>query len=303
MKPKITAIQYDTQAKELTKEYLRTEGELLSLLIEMKTSGAILALGYSGVYDYCHRGLSLTEAQAFYFKSVSEASIRAPKLKEAVTSGELSLSLARRIAPVITQENQTHWIDMAKNLPQKELEREVCAANPNSTKPKEKIKPVDKKLSHLSVLIDLDTENELKNLQDILSQKLGRTATLKDVIEWAVKTTKEKYSPEEKAKRSEKRKAAMIKVEADSSLGRTPIPRAVKNEVIRREAFQCNFTSPQGVRCQTKRWLSLHHRQEVAHGGKNTPENLTFLCSSHHRWHHKLPFEMRRQSEGPKSQL
>ncbi len=118
-----TAIQYDSRAKALTKEYLRTEGELLSILIEMKTTGAILALGYSGVYDYCHRGLSLSEAQAYYFKSVSEASIRAPKLKEAVTSGELSLSLARRIAPVITQENQTHWIDLAKNLPQKRVRK------------------------------------------------------------------------------------------------------------------------------------------------------------------------------------
>jgi hypothetical protein len=285
-----TAIQYDTQAKALTKEYLRTEGELLSLLIEMKTTGAILALGYSGVYDYCHRGLLLSEAQAYYFKSVADASIRAPKLKEAVETGNLSLSLARRIAPVITQENQPHWIDLAKSLPQKELEREVCSANPNAVKPKEKIKPLDKKLSHLSVLVNVDTESDLKKLQDLLSQKLGRAASLQDVIEWAVKTTKEKYSPEEKAKRSEKRKVALRKVTQGSSLGRTPIPNSVKHEVVRREAFQCNFTSPQGVRCQTKRWLDMHHKQEVAKGGKNTPDNLTFLCTSHHKFVHTMRF-------------
>jgi hypothetical protein len=98
-----TAIQYDIQARALTKKYLRTEGELLSLLIEMKTNGAILALGFSGIWDYAHRGLSLSEAQSFYFKSVADASVRAPKLKEAVETGNLSLSLARRIAPVITQ--------------------------------------------------------------------------------------------------------------------------------------------------------------------------------------------------------
>jgi hypothetical protein len=281
-----TAIQYDIQARALTKEYLRTEGELLSLLIEMKTTGAIVALGYSGVYDYCHRGLSLSEAQAYYFKSVADASIRAPKLKEAVETGNLSLSLARRIAPVITQENQTHWIDLAKSLPQKELEREVCSANPNAVKPKEKIKPVDKKLSHLSVLVNLETENDLKKLQDLLSQKLGRAASLQEVIEWAVKTTKEKYSPEEKAKRSENRKVRDQK-EKSSSSGRIPIPNSVKHEVVRREAFQCNYTSAQGVRCQTKRWLDMHHKQEVAKGGKNISENLTFLCTSHHRWIHK----------------
>jgi 5-methylcytosine-specific restriction endonuclease McrA len=255
----------------------------------MKTSGAILALGYSGVWDYCHRGLSLSEAQAYYFKSVADASIKVPKLKEAVQNGELSLSLARRIAPVITEENQTHWIDLAKSLPQKELEREVQTSNPNATKPKEKIKPIDRELSHLSVLVTQNTETDLKNLQDLLSQKLGRAVSLGDVIEWAVKTTKEKYSPVEKAKRSEKRISMRSKVTQESSLGRTPIPSSVKHEVVKREAYQCNFKSPEGVRCQTKRWLNLHHQQEVSKGGKNTSDNLTFLCTSHHKFIHKMP--------------
>jgi hypothetical protein len=238
----------------------------------------------------------LSEAQAFYFKSVAEASMKAPQLKEAVQSGELSLSLARRIAPVITQENQAHWIDLAKNLPQKTLERDVQASNPNAVKPKEKLKTVDKKLSHLSVLVSQDTDSDLKNLQNLLSQKTGRAATLKDVIEWAVKTTKEKYSPEEKAKRNEKRKKVTQKVNPVSSSGRTPIPSSVKHEVVKREAFQCNFTSPLGVRCQTKRWLNFHHKQEVANGGKNTSENLTFLCTSHHKFIHKVPSALRKES-------
>jgi hypothetical protein len=260
--------------------------------MEMKSSGAILALGYSGIWDYCHRGLALSEAQSFYFKSVAEASVKAPKLKEAVQNGELSLSLARRIAPVITEENQIHWIDLAKTLPQKELEREVQTANPNATKTKEKIKPVDAKLSHLSVLIDLDTETDINNLQDLLSQKLGRAATLKDVIEWAVKTTKEKYSPEEKAKRSKKRKVMAQKakpVSLGKVIKRQPIPNAVKHEVVKREAFQCSFKSQEGVRCQTKRWLNFHHQLEVANGGLNTASNLTFLCTSHHKLIHKRP--------------
>jgi hypothetical protein len=102
-----------------------------------------------------------------------------------------------------------------------------------------------------------------------------------------VKTTKEKYSPEEKAKRSEKRKVALRKVTPVSSLGRTPISSSVKHEVVKREAFQCNFKSQEGVRCQTKRWLNFHHVKEVAIGGLNTSNNLTFLCTSHHKLIHK----------------
>ena len=102
--------QLNEKAKTLAKEYLRCEGNLLSVLMEMKKRNAFAGLNSSGIFDYCHRILSLSRAQSYYFKSVAEASVKVPQLKKAVTQGDLTLSQARRITPVITTENQNHWI-------------------------------------------------------------------------------------------------------------------------------------------------------------------------------------------------
>ena len=91
----------------------------------MRRGGLFIELGYSGVFDYCERALNLSRAQSYYFKAVAEASEKVPELKTAVTQGELTLSEARGIAPVITAENHTHWIDQAKILNQTQLDIEV----------------------------------------------------------------------------------------------------------------------------------------------------------------------------------
>ena len=91
-----------------------------------------------------------------------------PQIKTAILQGEITLSQARRIAPVITKENQEEWIEKARSLTQRELEKEVSAINPKAHVI-EKIKPVAKELSELRVGIEERTEKDLKALQDILS--------------------------------------------------------------------------------------------------------------------------------------
>jgi hypothetical protein len=88
---KQTARQMDDKAKTLAQDYLRTEGELLSHLIEMRKERVFAELNYSGVFDYCERALRLSRAQAYYFKSVAEKSESVPELKEAVVQGEITL--------------------------------------------------------------------------------------------------------------------------------------------------------------------------------------------------------------------
>jgi polyhydroxyalkanoate synthesis regulator phasin len=171
------AYEFDLKAMGLATDYLRTEGLLLTVLIEMRRRKLFAVLNYSGIFDYCERRLNLSRAQAYYFKTVAEKSEEVPEIKQAVAQGELTLSEARRIVPVLTKENHKEWIEKAKRLPQKELEREVTAANPNAHPVKEKIRPVAKEVSELKVPVDPKTEENLTALKDILSQKLGKPAT------------------------------------------------------------------------------------------------------------------------------
>jgi hypothetical protein len=184
----------------------------------------------------------------------------------------------------LTPQNHEKWIEKAKRLPQRELEKQVAEENPKSRIP-EKIRPVAKSLSELKVAIDEETEKNLDALKDILSQKLRRAASLKDVIAWAAQVTREKFDPEKKAERSAKRISSRKPPRPQS--GRHPIPASVKHEVVQRQGRRCTFIGPEGRRCEQRRWLHFHHLIPVARGGLNTPSNLELRGSAHHALAHQ----------------
>jgi hypothetical protein len=59
------------------------------------------------------------------------------------------------------------------------------------------------------------------------------------------------------------------------------VPRAVVREVYTRDAEQCTFVSPEGLRCAARGFLELQHEKPHTHGGLPTPENLKILCRAH----------------------
>src|SRR5580658_3529577 len=152
------ALILDKEAKHHAANFLHSEGQILLVLLAMREERVFAVLNYSGVFDYCTRALRLSNAQAQYYKKVAEKPEEVPEIKEAVVNGELSLSKARRIAPVVTPENHAERI-----------EKEVAAVNPNA-KVKEKIRPVAKELSELKVPVTDETEENLRVRKELLSQ-------------------------------------------------------------------------------------------------------------------------------------
>ncbi len=58
-------------------------------------------------------------------------------------------------------------------------------------------------------------------------------------------------------------------------------------KVVTAQAHQCTYQDPRTqLRCDKERFLHIHHKLPVAMGGTNALENLTLLCSSHHRLEH-----------------
>jgi hypothetical protein len=67
---------------------------------------------------------------------------------------------------------------------------------------------------------------------------------------------------------------------------REPIPVRLKHQVNFRDQRRCVHVNAAGVRCNQTRWLEIHHVKPVGKGGENTLENLTTLCSVHHKYLH-----------------
>ncbi|MBT9559401.1 MAG: HNH endonuclease [Myxococcales bacterium] len=58
---------------------------------------------------------------------------------------------------------------------------------------------------------------------------------------------------------------------------------AVRREVYDRDDGCCTFVGDDGHVCGSRYAVQLHHRIAWAHGGSNTPENLTLHCGPHNR--------------------
>jgi hypothetical protein len=104
-----------------------------------------------------------------------------PELKEAVLSGKISLSQARRICGVIDSQNHEVWIEAAATLRQRELERLVSEKHPRN-RVKEGFKPLDGETSEMRVVLTREEEALVEKVQNLVSQKTQAAATLQDTV-------------------------------------------------------------------------------------------------------------------------
>ena len=261
------------RAVELAKTWKQTEAELIAVLIAMQRADEFVRVGYQGIFTYCARALGLSDAQSCYFQKVVRAFVEIPTLEKAVTTGAISLSQARRIVPVVTKANATDWIEKAKALPQRELEKEVASANPKA-KPVERMRPVSAEQVTLTVTVSPRVAAMLRRLQDLESQRTKKAASLGETLESMSEFCLERRDPVRKAERA---KGLPERFPEESTRA---IPSAVRHAVARRDRGQC-------VRCGASRWVEIHHRVPLAHGGLTVPSNLMTLCSAHHRAEHR----------------
>lgn len=278
------------RALELSKIWKQTEAELVAVLIAMQRENAFVRLGYQGIYSYCKEALNLSEAQSYYFRRVVEASLVVPTFEKAVTSGQLSLSQARRIVPVVTRENPEEWIEKAKVLPQRELEKEVARVNPDA-KPIERMRQTSENQVTLTVTVSPKVAAMLRRLQDLEAQRTKKAATLGETLGTVAEEYLERHDPVRKAERA---KPLPKSFPQESTRA---IPAAIKHAVVRRDQGKC-------VRCGSSRWLEIHHKKALSKGGLTTPDNLITLCGAHHKLAHdadppnQLPTTPRLQERG-----
>lgn len=181
--------------------YRRSESDLLSILQEVDKNKVYLHYECRSLFDYCTRVLRLSESVSYNFVTVARKSKEIPALKEAIEEGSLSVSKARKITPILTQENQEVWILKAQTLPQSKLEREVAKCFPEKVKT-DRMRPVQDSFYEHTVTFDEETQDLLKRVKDLEAQRTRKAPNTKEAMKAAFRAYLEKHDPIEKAKRS-----------------------------------------------------------------------------------------------------
>ncbi len=261
-------LQIHEEALELVSRYKKCEAELIAILQRINRHKVYQRLKCRSLFEYTVRILKLSESVAYNFIVVARKAEEVPQLMTALSTGQLTVAKARKITPVLNKANHREWLDKAEHLPARKLELEVATANPRAAIV-ESAKFVSADRVNLQIGVSAITMNKLRQVQNLLSQRARRALSLEETLEVVLDLCLEAKDPLRKAERLSHRK-------------KQPLAR----QVDLRDQRQCTFQDENGQRCEERRWLDVHHVVPRSKGGEDTLENLTTLCSGHHRLVH-----------------
>ena len=227
------------KALEISKNFRKLEAELLDVLIQMEKTKAFKTLGFPSLFQYATQALKLSEANSYNFITVARKAIEIPEIRNQVCQGTISVSQARRIAPVINNTNKASWIQKAVELPQKKLEKEVASINPKLAVP-ERAKYVAKQRLSLNIGISEKAYLKLKKLQALVSKNQRRPCNLEETLDELMNFYETRKDPVEKAKRV-KAKPKKLDVTQHLPQVRRSIPAAIQHQVNLRDHRRCTY--------------------------------------------------------------
>jgi len=269
------------EALKRVQSYQTTQSALIEIISQMDRKKAYIYLGYNSLFVYCTEGLKLSPSDSYSLMSIARKSKEIPELKAAINNGDIHVSNARRIIPVLTPENKGHWLKLAANLSQRKLEIEIARENPEVKVP-ESIKPVCENRMALKIGISIELETKLRKIQDVLSSQKKKPVSLEEAIEAASDLFLERKDPKAIA---ERKLVAGTVVRLEAPAKRVPNA-TTRHEVALRDCGQCTEALPNGTRCPERRWLQRHHVKPFSKGGATTARNLVTLCYGHHKRQH-----------------
>lgn len=296
------------RAMEIVGRYKRVEAELVDILQKIDLAKSYREFGCTSLFAYAVEKLGLSEDVAYSFITVARKATKVPALKAAIANAEITVSKAKKITSVLTKENSSHWLELAKRLPRSQLEKEVARVNPK-TATQDKATYVTATRMQLMMGVSEELMEKFKRVQDLESQRQQRAvdyeATLEALVECYL-TQKDPLRQEPSQKTSPKKKSPQANPLCETPPQQVPGPvpgsaptqeataaplksvtPILRRIVLQRTNGQCTWKNPDGTRCAQKRWLDIHHIQEQSRGGTHAVENLTTLCHVHHKLVHE----------------
>jgi hypothetical protein len=137
--------------------------------------------------------------------------VEVPELKSAIESGQVHLSNARRIVPVLTQENKNEWLLKAETLTSRQLQKELATHSPKLATV-EKATYVNRDRLQIQHGMSEETYQEFLNVQNLVSQKKQAHADFEETLKELISFYKKHNDPVLKAERALLRKIGMTEI-------------------------------------------------------------------------------------------
>jgi hypothetical protein len=257
-------------------------------------------LGYTSLFDFCVKHLGLSEGSAQRRIAAMRLVRDLPEAREALTSGELSLSNAAKLQSVFRAQRRIDGVALAPaemrsvladvaGTSQRECERKLAVLLPEATeacRPREREEANMAGELELTLRIPPDLRDKLRRLQELLSHALSPGGSTVELLE--------RLADQEIA-RLEKKAGLSVSQPATADTATAPIASTAaavrtktlpsdidrlsasrRREVFRRAGGKCEFPG-----CGSRFRLEIDHRVPRAFGGTHAAANLRLLCRTH----------------------
>ncbi len=257
------AMRIHQNALQIVKQYRKCEVNLIEILQAADKHKVYFTLGHNSLFRYAVDGLGLSEEVAYIFINVARKAREVPALKEAIAHGQITVSKAKRITPVLNQQNQKQWLDLAKSESKREIERLVAATSPKLqvrdktayVNPLNEVKErVAVKESRVQLQVGIAEEVMLKirRAQEVLSQKRQRPVSLEEVLHSAFSMYLSKEDPLEIAKR-QKIKGRLGPTESQPTEQMAPLNETAKAKFTEQDlAVESRFSAESRVSAESR---------------------------------------------------
>lgn len=301
------------QFKSIVARDCGTTAEMLLHIGEVNARRLWADEGYQSMYDFCVRGLNMSEGVALKRIQAAKAVQAFPTILALVASGDLHLSAVCMLAPHLTPENATQLLKAATRktksgvamvlatwFPRPAVPTSVQVLEPRSDDPDHvddmelqapglaagvppvpaptrhpKVAPLSAETVEIRYTWSKSAYDKLCYVQSLLG--LGAaTSAVPEVMERAIEAL---IMLQEKQKFA----ATQRPREQKGAPAGRHIPAQVKREVWERDRGRCTFVSASNVRCQADTRLEYDHIEPMANGGESTTQNLRLRCRAHNQ--------------------
>jgi hypothetical protein len=292
---------------------------IVAHLAEVEERRLHLRTGSPSMFHYCLKRLGMSENEAFRRVTASRLARRYPVVLDMLAEGDIHLCALGALRDYLTKENHRELLAQAAGKTRKQVEELVARRNPRpdvastirklpapkqismevmlppppqetalpatsppppappAQKPRTIVEPLREDRYRLQLTANAGLKRKIELARDLMSHA-NPTGDLVLVIERALDLLIDKLQRGRFAKTDRQRLKAM------PDPNKRHVPSAVRRQVVERDGLQCTYVSPDGTRCESRRFLQFHHEQAWARGGETAAGNLRILCFAHNKF-------------------
>jgi hypothetical protein len=296
----------NTTTELFTKEK-KIDNAILILLSEIQNRRIYAVLGFSSLFEMLVKHFNLSESSAYQRISLIKLIQDVPVAKSALVEDRASMSNLVLASSFINEQNKnskkmtveekTNVIEIVKTKSYKEAKEVLALLNPQPVIAKDKSIIISKTQTNLHFTIDNELQKKLDHIKNLISHKNAKPSMnelLAIMADITIEQLEKKKGINKKVHTSSKHCVTIKPNQNDPpshlKIRSRYISKNVRREVYQKAQGQCEYVSPEGNRCQCRKFLQYEHTTPFSKGGLNNIATLVLFCSEHNALRAKQEF-------------